>query len=71
MPDTIMTGASLGIGRALALALATQGARLVLTARDFGRLSSLAGEIEHQGDRAFVVPTDLGSVATGRSLGGS
>lgn len=55
----IITGASAGIGRALALNLARQGARLVLAARDKSRLEDLAKECEKLGARALVVPTDV------------
>jgi 3-oxoacyl-[acyl-carrier protein] reductase len=41
----IVTGASAGIGRACALALAREGAKLVLTARRQERLEQLAGEV--------------------------
>lgn len=56
----VLTGASSGIGRALALALATQRPRLVLAARDEARLESLAGECRARGAEALVVPTDVG-----------
>lgn len=41
----IVTGASTGIGRALAAALDERGARLVVIARDIGRLEALAGSL--------------------------
>ena len=41
----IITGASAGIGRALAVALSRGGARLVLGARRMDRLQSLNGEL--------------------------
>ncbi|MGL4901340.1 MAG: SDR family NAD(P)-dependent oxidoreductase, partial [Shewanella sp.] len=46
----VITGASEGIGRALALALAQSGARLVLSARNEARLGSLADEIAQLSD---------------------
>ena len=55
----ILTGASEGIGRALALALASRGARLALAARDRGRLESLAQECRTRGGEALAVPTDV------------
>jgi short-subunit dehydrogenase len=55
----ILTGASEGIGRALALALAARRARLVLAARDASRLESLARECRAAGGEAFAVPTDV------------
>jgi short-subunit dehydrogenase len=55
----ILTGASEGIGRALALALATAGARVALAARDRGRLESLAQECRARGGEALPVPTDV------------
>jgi len=55
----ILTGASEGIGRALALALASRGARLALAARDRDRLESLAQECRTRGGEAIAVPTDV------------
>lgn len=55
----IVTGASSGIGRALSLHLAGQGAHLSLAARDSERLDKLATACENQGGSAIPVPTDI------------
>ncbi|GJL67130.1 MAG: short chain dehydrogenase [Nitrospirales bacterium] len=55
----IITGASEGIGRALALALAPQQPKLVLAARNAQRLLALAAECEQIGAASCVVPTDV------------
>jgi len=55
----LLTGASEGIGRALALQLAARGARLVLAARDVARLESIAAECRAAGAEAHAVPTDI------------
>ncbi len=49
VPVILVTGASRGIGRAIALHLAAQPAQLVLVARDGQALSSLAAEVESLG----------------------
>ncbi|MHC5026594.1 MAG: SDR family NAD(P)-dependent oxidoreductase [Planctomycetota bacterium] len=54
-----ITGASQGIGRALALALAGQGAIPVLTARSRNDLDTVQREIESNGGRAAVHPGDV------------
>ena len=56
----LVTGATRGIGRATALALATAGAHVVATARTQGGLESLDDEIRAlTGDSATLVPLDL------------
>jgi NADP-dependent 3-hydroxy acid dehydrogenase YdfG len=55
----IVTGASSGIGEAVALALAREGATVVLAARRKGRLDRVAARIRARGGSALVVPTDL------------
>ncbi len=55
----LVTGASRGVGRALALALARQGAHIVALARTQGALDELDDEIGAMGGRATLVPCDL------------
>lgn len=54
-----ITGASRGIGRACALALAQAGARVAVAARNAEQLETLAGEIRAQGHQAFPAVIDL------------
>ena len=51
----IVTGASRGIGREIALGFADEGAHLAVCARDGARLERLAREIERRGRRALAV----------------
>ena len=55
----LVTGASRGIGRACALALAESGARVAVAARNVEQLESLAAEIRSRSREAYVVPMDL------------
>jgi len=57
----VVTGASQGIGRATALLLAENGARLVLAARNAEKLAAAAEEIKKKGGEALVVPMDVAS----------
>ena len=58
--NVLLTGASSGIGRELALVLAGRGTRLVLTARRIDRLDALADEIAELGhDRPMIIVADL------------
>jgi len=54
-----ITGASRGIGRACAQALAAAGARVALAARNVEQLEGLATELRSAGREAFVAPLDL------------
>jgi short-subunit dehydrogenase len=56
----VVTGASSGIGWALARALAAQGARVGLVARRRDALEKLAAEIVQAGGTAAVAPADVG-----------
>ena len=55
----VITGASAGIGHALALALAADRPRLVLAARNADRLNAVAAECEKLGAETLVVPADV------------
>lgn len=55
----IVTGASRGIGRAIALALASQGAKVVASARNAEALAKLTAEIKSQGGDALAVVGDV------------
>ncbi|MFH1080450.1 MAG: SDR family oxidoreductase [Pseudomonadota bacterium] len=59
----IITGASSGIGRATALALAKAGKAVVIFARRKDRLDELASEIAAQGGKALAVAGDAGNNA--------
>ncbi|MFG2952934.1 SDR family NAD(P)-dependent oxidoreductase [Streptomyces sp. NPDC048291] len=77
MPVAIITGASKGLGRALAEALAARGWDLVLDARGAGVLKETAEAVAEHGTRVAALPGDVtdaghraGLVAAARELGG-
>ncbi|MFC4068103.1 SDR family NAD(P)-dependent oxidoreductase [Actinoplanes subglobosus] len=63
MAVVIVTGASSGIGRVIALRLAARGDTVVLAARRASELGSLASEITAAGGSAVPVPTDVTDTA--------
>ncbi|WP_122090314.1 SDR family NAD(P)-dependent oxidoreductase [Halalkalicoccus subterraneus] len=64
----VVTGASRGIGRAIALALAEAGADVVPAARSEGSLETVVEEIEQRGGESLVQPTDVTDEAEVRTL---
>jgi NAD(P)-dependent dehydrogenase (short-subunit alcohol dehydrogenase family) len=54
----VVTGASSGLGRAIARGAGDRGAKVVVTARNEEALQNCAAEIEHAGSEALAVPAD-------------
>lgn len=67
----LITGASRGIGRAVALALAAEGAHVILVARTVGALEEVDDEIQRAGGTATLVPLDLTDFDAIDRLGGT
>jgi 2-deoxy-D-gluconate 3-dehydrogenase len=64
----VVTGASRGLGRAMALALAEAGADVAVAARSVPDLEETARQIEKLGRRALVVATDVADYAQVEAL---
>jgi 3-oxoacyl-[acyl-carrier protein] reductase len=56
----LVTGSSSGIGRAIALCLAGEGASVVVTGRDSARVNAVASEVRATGAKALTVLADIG-----------
>ena len=55
----LVTGSSRGIGRAIALAYAREGARLIINSRNQAECARVVVEIQDQGGEAVPIPADL------------
>jgi NAD(P)-dependent dehydrogenase (short-subunit alcohol dehydrogenase family) len=64
----VVTGGGRGIGRAIALAYAREGARLVLAARSVGGLEETRRAVADLGGEALVVPIDISDVESVSAL---
>ena len=68
----VVTGGNRGIGKAIALAFAREGANLVVTARDAASLDETVAEVRALGCEALAVPADLtaqeGAAALSRAV---
>ena len=60
----LVTGASRGIGRAIALAFAEPGAHVVITSRTESQLQQTAADISAKGAKATAVPMDVSDEAS-------
>ena len=65
----LVTGASRGIGRALALALAGQGAHVIALARTVGGLEALDDAVRKTRGKATLIPADLADPAVTNQVG--
>src|SRR4029077_15824068 len=63
----LVTGSGRGIGRAIALALATAGGEVILNSRTPAELNAVADEITGGGGRAQVLPFCVAASAAGRA----
>ena len=64
----IVTGATAGLGRAVALKLAAQGAIVVATGRNRSAGDEVVREIEAAGGRAAFMPAELEDLAATRAM---
>ncbi|WP_181705078.1 SDR family oxidoreductase [Chthonobacter rhizosphaerae] len=62
-PVVVVTGASAGLGRAIAVAFGRRGLRVALIARGSERLAGAAADVEEAGGTALVIPADVADAA--------
>jgi short-subunit dehydrogenase len=60
----VITGASSGIGKETAIAFASVGSKLVLSARNFENLNAVAEEIKKFNENVIVIPADVSDFKT-------
>jgi NAD(P)-dependent dehydrogenase (short-subunit alcohol dehydrogenase family) len=66
----IVTGASMGIGRAISGILADEGYGVVCAARSAGAIAEAAEEIRRRGGTALAIPTDISDAEAVRAMTG-
>jgi short-subunit dehydrogenase len=59
LETAVITGASSGVGKSLAIQLSDAGYKVVLAARSENKLNAIAEEIQTKGGNCLVVPTDV------------
>ena len=64
----VITGGGSGIGKAAAVQLVKEGARVVINGRTDEKLRQAASEIDPSGDRVAIYTGDIGKVATAQGL---
>ena len=69
--NAVVTGASRGLGRALAVELADAGARVVLVARESAELHSAVAAIRDAGGQAHAIAADLGDKQAIHAIAGA
>jgi len=66
--NAVVTGAAKGMGAAITLTLAREGADVVLAARDTAALDEVAEQVRALGRRAEVVSTDVTDDAQAKAM---